>query len=82
VLIIILGDTAMCALYFSDNEYQQHSQAICSLSSRHHLSEKNVRNIYEKVLKDFVDKAKFRKYLIVLVSRRVNDILRKSKKET
>jgi len=68
----------MNVLYNSENEYQQHSQAIHSLAGQYHIKESLVREIYEKALKDLLQKARLRKYLLILVSRHVKDLLCKS----
>ena len=70
----------MLSLYQNDNEYQQHSHAIQSLASRYNLKESVVRRLYEGQLRKFLQKARFRKYLPVLVSRRVKDLICKSSK--
>jgi len=70
----------MNVLYHSENEYQQHSQAIHSLAGQYHIKEPLVREIYEHVLKELLLKAKFRKYLIVLVPRHVKGLLSKYKR--
>jgi len=67
----------MLNLYINDNEYQQHSEAIHLLADQYHINEPFVREVYEKILKDLSHKAKFRKYLIVLVARQVKEFLRK-----
>ena len=69
----------MSILYRSKNEYQQHSNAIHSLADEYHIKESFVREIYEGVLNDFQSKAKFRKYLLILVTRHVKELLYKSK---
>ena len=65
----------MRALYRSNNEYLQHSHAIHSLANLYHVKESLVREVYEKVLQDFVSTAKLRKYLIILVPRQVKNLL-------
>lgn len=67
----------MRALYSSDNEYLQHSNAIHSLANQHHITESRVREIYEVILQEFKSKAKFKKYLLILVTKHVKDLLKK-----
>lgn len=63
-------------LYRNDNEYKQHSSAIHSLAEQYHVQEPFVREIYEETLKTLQEKAKFRKYLTILVSRQVQEMLK------
>lgn len=69
----------MLSLYQNDNEYQQHSHAIQLIAVKYRLKESVVRRLYEKHLRALLHKAKFRKYLPVLVSRRVRDLIRESR---
>ena len=65
----------MVSLYINDSEYQQHSHAICALANQFHIKESLVRDIYEKTLEELVSKARFRKYLSILATRHVKNIL-------
>jgi len=67
----------MFALYQNDNEYQQHSQAIHSLATEYHIKESRVREIYEGALSELLQKAKFRKFLLILVTRHVKALLKR-----
>ena len=69
----------MFGLYQNDNEYQQHSQAIQSLALQYQLKESKVREIYEGVLGELLHKARFRKFLLILVTRHVKVLLNRSK---
>jgi len=65
----------MFALYQNDNEYQQHAHAIHDLADQYHLKESLVREIYESVLKDLLQTARFRKYLQILTTRTAKKLL-------
>ncbi len=69
----------MVALYSDKNEYQQHAEAIHKLASQFHAQESQVRDLYEKILSDLLETARFKKYLLILVSRRVKDILHRTR---
>ncbi len=75
-----IGDYTMYVLYHSDNEYQQHSKAILSIAEQYQLKEAVIRKIYENVLKDLQAKARLKKFLLVLVTRHVKELLHKSRR--
>lgn len=68
----------MYALYHSDKEYRQHSLAIHALADQYHLTEAEIRKIYEEVLKDLQTKARFKNFLSVLVTRHVKEVLHRT----
>lgn len=67
----------MQTLYRNNTEYQQHASAIHQLAHQYHENESIVRELYEKILADFLLEARFRRYLSILVSRKVVDRLNK-----
>lgn len=69
----------MNILYRSESDYKQHANAIHSLAEQYHIKESSVREIYEDVLNDFQSKARLKKYLLILVTRHVKELLYKSK---
>lgn len=68
----------MNAIYQSDKEYHQHSQAIHLIAEQYHLSEALVREEYESVLERLQVKARCKQFLSVLVTRHVKEHLHKS----
>lgn len=68
----------MHVLYRTDSEYKQHSDAIHLIADQYHINESQVREVYEKVLDDLLKTAKFRKYLLILATRHVKQLLCKT----
>ena len=65
----------MLDLYYSDKEYQQHSQAIHAIAEQYHINEDLVKELYEDELRKLKITAKLKQYLSVLVVRHVKEIL-------
>jgi hypothetical protein len=63
-------------LYKNDAEERQHHAAITHLAEHLHHSELGVRPLYEIVLARFNRTARIRDFLTVLVSRRVQALMR------
>jgi hypothetical protein len=63
-------------LYKNETEMRQHQAAISHLVQDLHASEVGVKPLYELVLARFNRTARIREYLSVLVSRRVNALMR------
>jgi hypothetical protein len=64
------------ALYEDESERQRHLSAIQTVALHAGSSLEEVERLYETVLKSFKQSARIRDFLPVLVSRRVEDLLR------
>ncbi len=73
-----LNESGRCMqlLYEDDNEYQKHSSAIHKLAEQFQQKESYVRDIYEETLSQLLPRARFKRYLSILVSRQVSEFLR------
>jgi len=65
----------MHIITLSDKEFKQHNRAIQSIADQFHIKEELIRDLYEKILFDLLPKAKLKKYLSVLVTKRVKELL-------
>ena len=66
-------------LYEDDLERQQHAHAIQTLAKRVRVSEEEVYRVYEVVLREYKSKAKIKTYLPILVAKRVEELLDKTR---
>lgn len=65
----------MYDIYDSKKEYLQHSKAIHSIADQYHIQEEAIRVVYEEILLDLQETARFKTFLSVLVTRHVKEIL-------
>jgi len=63
------------ALYENETEQQQHFSAIQSLVRNLNSSEKEIRPLYEDILKEFKSEARIKTFLSILVSKKVKELL-------
>jgi hypothetical protein len=65
-------------LYEGDVEQKQHAAAIHRIASDLDVPEEKIRTLYESELQSLKDRAKVKDYLVILVSRYVKDLLRRT----
>jgi hypothetical protein len=74
------GETAMSGnidtLYDNDREASQHRIAIERISSATGKSFQDIQAVYETALRDFKRRARFKDYLLILVTRKVESVVR------
>jgi len=64
------------SIYENDREASQHRMAIEKISSTTGKSFQDIQAVYENILRDFKKRAHFKDYLLILVSRKVESLVR------
>lgn len=69
---------AAAFLYENDLEQKQHAAAIQRLSSDLGVPKEKIRTLYETELQSLKNRARIKDYLVILVSRSVKDLVRRT----
>ena len=64
------------SIYENDREASQHRMAIERISSATGKSFRDIQSVYENILRDFKRQAHFKDYLLILVPRKVESLVR------
>ena len=64
------------SIYENDRDASQHRMAIEKISSTTGKSFQDIQAVYENILRDFKKQAHFKDYLLILVSRKVESLVR------
>lgn len=64
------------SIYENDREANQHRMTMEKISSTTGKSFQEIQSIYENTLRDFKKEAHFKDYLLILVSRKVESLIR------